>query len=54
MQSGCFRQAYNQMRFQATAMEISNAFRVLDMKDRADEFISNMAGLLIMLKIKKL
>jgi|LSQX01.1.fsa_nt_gb hypothetical protein len=35
-------QAYNQMRFQATAMEISNAFRVLDMKDRADEFISNI------------
>ncbi len=33
---------YNRMKFQATGMEIANAFKVLGMQARADEFIANM------------
>jgi len=33
---------YNRMKFEATGMEIANAFKVLGMQARADEFIANM------------
>lgn len=33
---------YNRMKFEATGMEIANAFKVLGMQAEADEFIANM------------
>ena len=33
---------YNRMKFEATGMEIANAFKVLGMQAQADEFIANM------------
>lgn len=35
---------YNRMVFEATGMEVANAFKVMGMQERADEFIANMGN----------